>query len=116
MRELADTSSDALIGASLECGDDRQQHGSVVRELGEVLVGQIGGAAQTPGVDAGKNLGSLTALSRERRFRQGTTRLGRCIHGSIVVKPAVGSLESRFPGRNRALLRTVCFVGRPRAI
>ena len=59
----------------------------VVRELGEVFVGEIGGVLQAPGVDAVEDLGSLAILSGGRRLVSTPDRRGDGVTCSSSMNP-----------------------------
>jgi hypothetical protein len=78
--ELAGAAPQLQIGTDLEGAHDGAPDAPVTGELGEVLVGEIGSAAQFTVGDQAEDGGSLTLAS---------------FHGSSIVVVADGSLSTR---------------------
>jgi hypothetical protein len=61
--ELGGALSDATVGAGRKRGGDGGAHGLVLRELGQVLVGEVGGSMEFGSRDQVEDLGPLPLAS-----------------------------------------------------
>ena len=82
------------IGAGVEGRDDAASDVVVVGELGEVLVGEVGGSLQLIVADQLDDLDPLSIASAQGEVK---VVVWWEVHGRMIERDAVRSLSARFP-------------------